>query len=158
MKVRYEIVPATRAHAVELAETMRIADVIELDAMGYTPLAAIELSLATSRDAFTGMADGVIMCIFGVSSATVLSDEAFPWLLTAQGMPRHAKMFLRLNLAFINDMKRRYRLLWGLVCETNATSIRWLSWLGFNVDHEVVRLIPGKPGFRHFRLENNPCP
>jgi hypothetical protein len=158
VKVRYEIVPATHAHAVELAATMRRADVEELAALGYAPLPAIEVSMVTSRDVWAGKADGRVMCIFGVSTATVLSDEAFPWLLTAQDMPRHAKIFLRLNRDYIAAIKTQYRLLWGLVCETNTTSIRWLSWLGFSVEPEAIRLTPGKPGFHRFRLENSACP
>lgn len=150
---RYQIVPATLEHAAELAPRMRHADVVELDAMGYEPYPALVRSMDESLAAFAGLADGRVVAMFGHCVKSMLSDEAFPWLLTSPDMPKHAKAFLRLNKEYIAGLRQQYRLLWGLVCETNAVSIRWLAWLGFTVDDDVRRLIPGKPGFRYFHLK-----
>lgn len=150
---RYEIVKATRAHAEELAPRMRPQDIEEVGALGHTPLDALMISVNDSTEAWAGLADGSVVCIFGLSTQSILSDRAFPWLLSSRDMPRHARAFLRLNREYMASMRKRYRLLWGWVCETNTVSIRWLTWLGFTIDEDVRHHAPEQPGFRYFHLE-----
>lgn len=152
--IRYEVVPATRAHAEELAPRMRHADAEEVAAMGYAPLPSLLVSLDNSLSAFTGLADGRVVCMFGHCVQTVLSDEASPWLLSSRDITHHVKAFLRLNRQYIAEMRKRYRLLSGLVCETNTVSKRWLVRLGFTIDNGLRYPIPGKPGFHYFHLED----
>ena len=92
----YEIVPATLEHATELAERMREPDRQEVWAAAHQPpKKAILYSLAVSRDARTGLADGRVVCMFGVGTATILSNVGVPWLLATDEMERHARAFLR---------------------------------------------------------------
>lgn len=151
--IHYEIVRATRAHAEELALTMRPQDIEEVAAQGYTPLEALLISVEDSTAAYAGLADGKVLGIFGYTCRSLLSDEAFPWLLTCRDIHKHSRWFMGVCREFIAGMRQRYRLLWGWVCETNTISIRWLTWLGFTIEKDVRYHAPGKPGFRYFHLE-----
>lgn len=149
----YAVVPVTRSHMEELAQTLRHWEITELAEAGHEPLPAIIASVECSMTAFAGLADGKVLCIFGHCTKTFTSDEAFPWMITAEDVPKHTKAFLRLNKAYIADLRQRYRLLWGAVRETNAASIRWLTWLGFVIDAQPTHHAPGQPGVYYFRLE-----
>lgn len=130
----YRIVPATPAHAAELAANMREADVAEVWAgWRHTPTEAINRSIAVSRDPLAGLADGRVVCIFGVASPIILSAVASPWLLGAKELPRHSRTFLRLNRLYTRHIRNEYAILENYVDARNALAIRWLRWLGFTI-------------------------
>ena len=133
-RTRYEMVPATLEHALELAENMREADVREVWAAAhYTPEQAALFSLEASRDATTGLADGRVVCMFGAGAAAIISTTGVPWLLTTDLVDRHARVFLRKNKRVVEEMRDRYPLLRNHVDERNIAAIRWLRWLGFSI-------------------------
>ena len=133
-KTRYEVVPATLDHAKELATCMRQPDRAEIWAAAHEyPHAAVLGSLAVSRDAWTGIADETLVCMFGVGSATICSSVGVPWLLATAELERHARPFLRRNRKVVKQMMNGYSLLRNYVDARNVTSIRWLEWMGFEV-------------------------
>ena len=134
MKTKYEMVPATLEHAEELAENMRWADCEEVWATAHLyPLQATLFSLEASRDATTGLADGCVVCMFGVGPAAIISTTGVPWLLTTDGVERHAKAFLRRNKKVVKEMLMTYPFLKNYVDERNTVAVRWLKWLGFDI-------------------------
>ncbi len=133
-RTKYEIVPATILHGAHLACNMREADRQEVWAAGhYTPADAVCLSLEASRDATTGLADGRVVCMFGVGPAAIISTTGIPWLLTTDGVERHARAFLKRNKAVVAAMRAKYPLLRNYVDERNTVAIKWLKWLGFEI-------------------------
>ncbi len=133
-RTRYEVVPATIGHARELAENMRWPDCEEVWAAAHLyPLQATLLSLEASRDATTGLADGRVVCMFGVGPAAIISTTGIPWLLTTDGVERHARAFLKRNKAVVAAMRAKYPLLRNYVDERNTVAIKWLKWLGFEI-------------------------
>ncbi len=132
---KYEIVPATEAHAVALAKVMAEADKQEVWAMGHsTPIQALQRALKVSRDAKTGLADGREVCMFGVVPPSLLSNIGVPWLLTAVELPQHGTKFLRESRATFDGWRREYEVLANYVDARHKTAIRWLDWLGFTID------------------------
>ena len=133
-RTKYEMVPATLEHALELAENMRDADRKEAWAAAhYTPEQAVLFSLDASRDATTGLADGRVVCMFGAGAAAIISTTGIPWLLTTDLVKKHAKPFLRRNKKVVKEMLVAYPLLRNYVDERNTVAIKWLQWLGFEV-------------------------
>jgi len=136
--IEYEVVPARFEHAVDLANNMAEADRQELYAVGaHSPLQGILSSVAVSRDATSGLADGRVVCMFGIATATALSFVGVPWMLGAEELPQHARRFLRLNKAYMEAVKEEYSELANFVDARNKRSIRWLEWLGFDFDKAV---------------------
>ena len=130
----YSIEAATWAHARELAKHMRVPDKREVWAAAHhTAEQAVCLSLAASRDARTGLADGEVVCMFGVGSLTILSLTGVPWLLATKKLDHHGCAFLRRNKEILADMGEGYTLLHNHVDVRNKRAIRWLRWLRFTI-------------------------
>lgn len=126
------IVPASLAHAVELAPIMRAADIREIEAVsGAAPLEALRFSLARSTEAWAGTVDGAVACIFGVGPLSLLGGEGCPWLLGSDLVERNALAFARRNRAMVARWLQTYRVLRNHVDARNTQAIRWLGWLGF---------------------------
>jgi hypothetical protein len=135
---KYEIVPTTMEHVLDLVETMREADKDEVWAMTRaTPCAALLTALRASRDARTGLADGEVLCIFGTTSVTTLGTTGIPWMLSSNSLPKHAKAFLRGSISYIEEMMGKYDILINYVDTRNIVAKRWLKWLGFTLDPPV---------------------
>lgn len=133
-KIRYKVASATLGHALELAENMREADRQEVWATAhYTPKQAALFSLEASRDAKVGLADGRVVCMFGVGPAAIISTTGIPWLLTTDLVEKHARAFLRRNKRVVKGMGGSYSLLRNYVDERNTMAVRWLRWLGFEI-------------------------
>lgn len=151
---RYEIVPATHAHAAELAPRMRRADVEELADLGHAPLAALEQSIDASRHAYTASFDGRILCMFGVAPRSLLSDEAFPWLLAAPEMVRHAITLQKVSKPFITRARKEFIWLHNYVSPRNVVAIRWLRWLGFSIAATPTPVGPKGAMMLHFEMRD----
>lgn len=128
------IVPATDAHAVELAPRLRAADIREIAAgSGAAPLEALLVSLRRSTEAWAGTVDGAVACIFGVGPLSLLGGEGCPWLLGSDLVERNAFGFARRNRAVVARWLRTYPVLRNYVDARNGQAIRWLGWLGFTL-------------------------
>lgn len=155
--MRYEIVPATLDHAAELAETMRPADVAEIEALGFTPASVLRHSLAASVEPLTGLADGRVVCMFGTGSTGLLSRTGFPWLLGSDLVATHARTFLRLNRAWVARQRAQFNSLTNIVDARNTEAIRWLEWLGFEVRRQPIPTKPRGVPFYQFVWGAEPC-
>ncbi len=127
-----EIVPATMDHvrAIEL----RPGDALEIDSLGMTKEEALGRTLARSIWADAYLIEGEVAALAGLIYATLLGGEAMPWLMTGAPVERHRKAFMKITWARSREMLARHG---TLVCNVHADyarSIRWLRWLGFEID------------------------
>jgi len=153
--VKYEVASATHDHAKVLATNMRQADVEEAwDAYHLSPLVALQMSMAASRDTKVGLADGEIVCMFGVGRLSELSCDGRPWLVGSDALPKHARAFLRRNKAYISSIKTEFYALENYVSVKNKVAIRWLKWLGFTVHSPEKYGVEGLM-FRRFDMEGS---
>lgn len=133
-----QIVPTTKEHILELAETMRQADIDEIWASSHkTPLSALTDSVALSPEPFTGLMDGKVVCIFGVYQLSILDDAGVPWLLGSDLVKKASYTFLRVNKVYVEEIKKRYNVLENYVDCRNKEAITWLKWLGFKLEDPV---------------------
>lgn len=130
----YSIESATIDHVFDLGKRMRKLDKEEVWAASHSlPVAAVLLSIKYSSKPMTGLADGRVVCMFGVGAATVLSLTGVPWLLATDELEKHARAFLRRNKQGLLEMSEGYTLLRNYVDVRNRAAIRWLGWLGFTI-------------------------
>ena len=130
----YAVVSSTWAHAQDLADRMRGPDRREVWAASHqTPEGVICLSMVKSDISMTGLADGQVVCMFGIGSVSVLSLTGVPWMLATDDLEKHARAFLRRNKKVLAEMSEGYTLLRNYVDERNTVAIRWLEWLGFTI-------------------------
>ena len=132
----YEIIPTTVAHVKELAETMRWDDTAEVWASAhYTPWEALVASIRLTDETYTALADGWVLCIFGVGKATIMSDQGAPWMLSSVFVEQHMRTWARgsrvamsylINNSGVDHLK-------NYVDARYTVAVRWLAWLGFKI-------------------------
>lgn len=136
---------ATAAHAVQLAEAMRPGDVLECEALGFTPLAAVQESLRVSDASVALHAAGELLAIGGyrltVDGPVLGVSCAVAWVLTTTAVDRHPLAFHRGARAWLRAMRAHADVLWNHVDARYAASLRWLDALGF-VTFDSARLGP----------------
>ena len=129
--VEYAIVETTQAHIDELVETMRQADRDEIWALAHlTPRGA----LGEAKEAWTGLAGGRVVCIFGIRHIHPLTDIGVPWMLSSDELLKHSRAFLKLSRLYVQALKQRYATLVNVVHAENKVAIRGWRWLGFELD------------------------
>lgn len=144
-----EIVPATSEHVRELALTMRQDDRREVYAQsGIHHALGLGLSFGMSVKAWTGLADGKVVCIWGVSEGD--DGVGVPWLLGSDLVSQYRRRFIQGCRAAVEEMHDLFPVLENHVDSRNTLSIRWLRWLGFEV-FPTVPFGPYNMPFHPFR-------
>jgi hypothetical protein len=153
----YQTVDATMAHAEELAPYLCEADTAEVWAANHlTPIDALRLSVLQSREMITGIADGRVVLMAGVATRSFLGDQTrgVTWMLGAEELPQHSKHFLRGSRRFIEIVRPRYSILENWVDKRHHRAIKWLRWLGFEIEEAVPFGIDRMP-FHYFSMQRS---
>ncbi len=130
--MNYEIVQAEYAHAETLAKRLRLADANEVRVItGMDSLTALLMSLSLSSEAYTWLADGEPVAMFGVAPIVDAPGTAAPWFLGDERVVRGRKYFLKNSRRFAARWRRQFPLLENYVHPDNKLSIRYLKWCGF---------------------------
>lgn len=146
-----EIRPATFRDALTLE--MRRADRDEVEALsGRTPREVLVASVERSASAFAGLADGKLVCLFGVVPVSLIGVTGIPWLLGSDDVCAYSRQFLRRNRVYVREMLAEFPVLTNVVDARNGVSIRWLRWLGFMMGAPTPMGVRGLP-FIPFRME-----
>lgn len=77
-----------------------------------------------------GMLDGEVACMWGLIPPTLLSDQAYLWLLTTDIVAEHKFLFVRHSQRYVEEALHVYPNIIGDVIIGNEQAIRWLRWLG----------------------------
>jgi hypothetical protein len=153
--MKAEIVPATVGHIPVIAANMREADREELRAAWcMAPFDCMCHGLSYSDKAWTGLIDGVPMCMFGCVAASVMGNVGRPWMVGTKLLDEHPLVFLRRyrRSGCIEEMRERFDLLTNYVDVRNTRAIEWLSWLGFSFRREPERIGPYRMPFLRFEM------
>lgn len=114
---------------------MRPEDRAEIwSASRSTPMQALVDTVQVSRDTKVAVSGRVPMCIFGCAQTTPLSGWAAPWALGTPEVERNAAWFLKASKTVVAGWRQEYRVLRNFVHAENRLSVRWLRWLGFELD------------------------
>lgn len=86
--------------------------------------------LGLSRDSWTGLADGKIVCAWGLIASSLLSDRAYLWMIHTDAVEEHKFVFVRYSQLCMEQMLARWPTIIGHTKVDQPRSIRWLKWLG----------------------------
>lgn len=133
--VEYTFRKPTERDIEYLSANMRQADVEEMLAAGdaRTPLEALSQSVKESSLCVAVEHNGALLCVGGAASRSLLSGNGIPWMLCAQDIERHSKLFLLHGAQCISVLLLRYAMLENYVDANNVKSIRWLKKMGFTI-------------------------
>lgn len=132
-----EIIPAQQSHIRDILTCLRAREqeVYSAD----DAIAHLQRALDYCAEAWSGYIDGQIVCMWGIDRGSMLTNAAYVWLVTAQGINEHPFTFVRHSQIRLEELKRRYSFIHGVVQADNVQSVRWLRWLGFQLgDVEFV--------------------
>jgi len=133
--VKYEIRDATEDDVEFLSTRLRAMDLKEISsASGRFPRAALRSGLRTSTICRVGLADGVVICIYGVRPQSSLSCEASVWMLGTDDLQKHAMKFGRECGIQVKEMLKDFKVILNYCHAENKLTIRWLKWLGFKIN------------------------
>lgn len=128
------IIPATAEHARLIAPKLIGQSICGIwQRMGRTPEQSVLYSIERSTHAWSGFADGEIGAVFGLGAASLVADDAMPWLIPTPLVRHHRIAFLRRSKTLISEALELYPMLSGHVESEFTDSIAWLRWLGFSV-------------------------
>lgn len=134
----------TEADLAYLADHMREMDVRECRLTAHMgPAEALRESVDISLWSYAALVDETPVCAFGLASDGILSDEAAPWMLCAEGIERHAKAVLIFAKRFIAQMQENFERLVNVVHADNRSAIRFIKWCGFELGESMT--IAGEP-------------
>jgi hypothetical protein len=144
----YAVVPATMDHVMELAMTMRKVDRDEVIAQsGAHHAISLGATFGSAVEAWTGLADGEVICVFGVGEG---DGFGVPWMMASDLVVLHQRKFLRHCRGCVEKMQDLFPVLENYVDVRNTTAISWLKWLGFDI-LETEPHGPYKLPFHKFR-------
>ena len=136
-----------------LVRNMRKHDVQEVNAatrMGVRN--AVETSVNLSTYAKTGLVNDELVCMWGVCPISLISSSGSPWMLGTDLIEKKQRIFLRRSKPWLEDIKKDYKTLENHVDERNTLSVRWLKWLGFEMNKAEPYGVNGEL-FHKFTME-----
>ena len=117
-----------------IADHLRMADQIEIRlAQSEEPAVAVRACCLDSNWARCALVDGVPTVLYGVNS-TDIPECGSPWMIGTDDIAKIGRQVLAGSREGIAEMRQAYRFLFNQVHRDNAISIKWLKWLGFQVD------------------------
>ncbi|MBR0568373.1 hypothetical protein J5J83_19805 [Azoarcus sp. L1K30] len=143
-----EIYTATE-HDIEFVSThLREADRLELSLSrpDVSPVQTVMESVLMSRWCCSARIDEVPSLLFGVCDSAV-KGVGIPWMVSTDGISRIKRPFVKRCTIVVDRMRNDFRTLYNRVHRENAIAIRWLEWLGFEVertDDEFLNFWMGK--------------
>jgi hypothetical protein len=144
-----------RADIAQLAATLRPADRAELEASHPgDPLDAIRHALAVSPHRWAMEVDGQLALLGGVAPVSLVGGIGSPWLLGSTVLERKGGVLTRVCLGYRDLALGLYPHLVNYVDARNATSIRWLRRLGFEVADTPTPYGPKGLPFYRFELRS----
>ena len=153
MADKIEIREVENGDVAVLVRNMRKHDVQEVNAatrMGVRN--AVETSLNLSTYAKTGLVNDELVCMWGVCPISLISSSGSPWMLGTDLIEKKQRIFLRRSKPWLEDIKKDYKTLENHVDERNTLSVRWLKWLGFEMNEAEPYGVNGEL-FHKFTME-----
>lgn len=144
-----EIVPFEPEHGRHIADHMRQSDAREAYYLAaLRPRSAVDVSASTAVEASTVLDGGVPLLMFGISRRTFLSDVGVPWLLGTPDADRYQYRFGRESKRRFTEMTSHFDRLENWALAENGKTLRWLKWLGFDMDEPAPYGVFGMPFVR----------
>lgn len=155
MKNEYTIRATVPEDIKYLASVLRQGDIDELRAShGGSTRQAMWGAYLVSRDTtFTGEANGVPVCVYGVREPCMLNTVASPWMLASRDLVLHSGEFLRRSKQMVEIFRNIFPVMENYVDARNIASIRWLQWVGFSVYYPKPYGVEGLP-FHRFDMRS----
>lgn len=149
MANKVEIVRYEDGHGAAVADRMRLCDRKEIYYLAMlTAPRAVALTAGISVGRWTGLVDGVPACIFGVARRSLISPVGVPWLLATDLMDTVPRIVAKESRTYFKRIQAAFPVLENHVLAENVQTVRWLRWLGFDMEEPAPYGAFGAPFIR----------
>lgn len=114
--------------------------VVISDVIARSPVAGIAGASKTLQEFiqrsilhYVGTVDGKTACMFGLIAPSLMSSQAYLWLLTTDLVDEHQFIFVRRSQLVIKQLLKDFPVIVGHVAPDNERGKRWLRWLGAEI-------------------------
>ena len=137
------IEPARAELVPEFVAALRTPDVYECWRLANQgPSDCLLESIAMSRLAFAGWIGGEPAAMWGLARPTPLGGTfGVPWLLSCTGVDRYPLTFARESRRWVAQLRAIEPNLCNFIDPAYARAIRWVRWLGFDVEERDGGLV-----------------
>jgi|TARA_Y100000034_G_C6829177_1_gene374137 hypothetical protein len=130
----YRFIPAKEGHIPALIADMAPDTKNELEALRPGELlSTVRQCICDSTEAWSAFDNGKLICCFGITRKTLLSDTGHPWIIVTNRLQKHKKDFLYLSKIGIKYWLIKYGRLENWVPVGFDKILRWIKWAGFTV-------------------------
>lgn len=102
--------------------------------MRLQPRPAFEMTVGASVRTWAGFVDDDLVCVFGINRRSAISDVGIPWLVGTNAVEKIPLAFLKQSRKYFELFERAFPQMENYVYADNRVVIRWLEWLGFDMD------------------------
>lgn len=153
---KFEIVPAGRVYANQLAPHLRLTDQREIMASsGMEPLEALISSVEVSDEdmCWAATLNKLPVAMFGANRLT--EDVGGIWLLASNAIGTNKLDFMRQCKDHLEIMHERYEYLTNFIDARNLPTMRWLPRLGFRPCQRIEKYgVAGAPFIQYVSQRN----
>jgi hypothetical protein len=133
--------------SVEIRHLLRAEceDLILCGVVGTLSAEAEEIMLRSVRNSikvWSYWVDEGLVCLWGLIAPTILSEEAYLWMLTTEKLDTHTFMFIRHSRLVTEEMLKFYPIIVGHCALTATKAQRWIEWCGGKFGKPNGPLIP----------------
>ena len=137
--VKLYVQRATAQDACRIASRLRDADRRELEASTRAAPVQVLIDGVNESDAYTVKTpDGTPCAIFGTRDSGY-TESGVVWMLGTDDLTTNSKTFLRFSKRWLDELHKKYRLLYNVIDARNDVHLRWLNWMGFEFVEEIPK-------------------
>ena len=130
--MKYQLIPATREHALYIARHMSPADAVECERSVGSKAQGILLSFDSSDQVWTWAVDGVPALMFGFNF-DIISVRCAVWMLGTPVILENPKAFVRGSRQVVDEILKDFKEMYGYCDAQHHKSLNWLRRLGFTI-------------------------
>ena len=124
------------------AQISAIIYAIPGEEMGSQASKIIDFCQKMSGEMYIGYVDEEMVCVWGMIPPSLLSNQAYLWMWSTEGIREHAFLLVRHSQKEIAKMLELYEVIVGHCRVDRPDSIRWLRWLGAEFSNPEGPFIP----------------
>ena len=118
---------------------LRSEDADEIGIFGHKDfMAHFDFAISQSIESYAMLYKGIPCAMFGICPTSLLGSDANIWLLGTPEMAHVKKTFMKLSRLFIGEWLNKYPRLWNLVPCDYEKSLKWLKWLGAEINGPLL--------------------
>jgi len=134
MPAQVRFVKPVDNHLLYVAINMREVDVQEVNkSSGLKPYHALCESVRRSKYSTVVLIDDEPVAVFGIVELSLLGSLGVPWMLATPSISKDIKLFMMETKKALSVIFGMYEQLYNYVDIENRNAIRWLKWIGFDI-------------------------